>query len=205
MSSDSQVDQELEHLVFKFLQEKNFTNTIHEFEKETRVYFDINYFKGLILDSQYDKADEYLSAFLPISEHKSHTKVLLSYFELRKCHYLELLDSGERNKALDVLINKLRIFEEIQPKVFQEFTRLTTLNDIRENERLKDYTQESQRQYAAEAIEKLITQELLPEAVKEPKIDISMLRRNLLQISEKKGIISPAEQEEEEEEEEELS
>ncbi|KAJ1413162.1 WD40-repeat-containing domain superfamily [Sesbania bispinosa] len=61
------------YLVLKYLHEKGWKESVHELERESRLYFDIKYFEEMVLAGKWDDIEYYLSGFT-----KTKTVKLLS-------------------------------------------------------------------------------------------------------------------------------
>eukprot|EP00696_Hemimastix_kukwesjijk_P013172 gnl/Hemi2/26538_TR8911_c0_g1_i1.p1 gnl/Hemi2/26538_TR8911_c0_g1~~gnl/Hemi2/26538_TR8911_c0_g1_i1.p1 ORF type:complete len:381 (-),score=94.28 gnl/Hemi2/26538_TR8911_c0_g1_i1:180-1322(-) len=111
----------------------NATRCLRELEKEFRVAFDLPYFLDLVKTGNWSEADSYLGAFCSVSD------VPKAFFELRKQCYLEALDNKDFSLAGATLMVQLAPFRRLNASVYADLGRLITLDDIREDERLKDY------------------------------------------------------------------
>lgn len=62
---------------------------MYRLERESGLYFDMNYFEEMVHGGKWDEAERYLSGFTKLDDNKYSTKI---YFEIRKQHYFEALD-----------------------------------------------------------------------------------------------------------------
>lgn len=58
-------------------------------EKESGLYFNLDYLQELLLTGKFDEAERYLLGFIKVEDNKHSTKI---FFEIRKQKYLEALD-----------------------------------------------------------------------------------------------------------------
>ena len=66
-----------------------FYSFIHRLECESGLYFNMQYFKEMLLLGKWEDAENYLSRFTRIDGNMHSTKI---FFEIRKQKYLEALD-----------------------------------------------------------------------------------------------------------------
>lgn len=150
----SNLSKDLMFLVLKFLDEEGYKETAHSLERESGLYFDMNYFEEVVLGGKWDEAERYLSGFTKLDDNKYSTKI---YFEIRKQHYFEALDKKCRTEALDVLLNDLQVFAKGDKELFKEITQLMTFDDIREHESLSTYRDtKSARKFMMKEIRRII-------------------------------------------------
>ncbi|KAI7987128.1 Topless-related protein 1 [Camellia lanceoleosa] len=107
--------------VFKYLTEKNFQKARHEFECESGLFFDINYFEELVVNGDWDEADRYLSCFTKWDDNRHSMKM---FFEIKKQKYFEALDKCNFHEAADILTNELKVFSESDQELTKEMTDL---------------------------------------------------------------------------------
>ncbi|XP_024167813.1 topless-related protein 1 isoform X2 [Rosa chinensis] len=132
----SNLSEDLVFLVLKYLDEEGYKEAAHMLERESGLYFDMNYFEELVLSGKWDEAEKYLTGFTKLDDNKYSTKI---YFEIRKQHYFEALDKKCLAEALDVLTNDLQVFAKGNEELFKEMTQLMTFENIREHESLSMY------------------------------------------------------------------
>ncbi|WOL20488.1 hypothetical protein Cni_G29293 [Canna indica] len=105
-------------------------------EEESDLYFNTRYFEELILEGKLDDAEKYLSEFTKMDDNRHSKKII---FEIRKQKFLEALDRNEKTKALDILLNELKVFARGNPELFKEMVAFLTLENFREHEQLSKY------------------------------------------------------------------
>ncbi|KAJ7966212.1 Protein TOPLESS [Quillaja saponaria] len=123
-------------LILQFLNEEKFRDTLHKFEQESGLFFNLQYFEELLLSGIWDEAERYLLGFTRINDNKFSMKM---FFEIRKQKYLEALDKHDRMKAVDILMNELKVFSSLNEDLFKEITHLLTLDNFRQNVQLSNY------------------------------------------------------------------
>ncbi|KAL6568834.1 hypothetical protein OROHE_003575 [Orobanche hederae] len=74
---------------------------------ESGFYFNMNFFGDAIANGELDLADIYVSVFTKFDDRKYSSKIL---FEIRKQKYLESLDKGDYEKAMQILSNDFESF-----------------------------------------------------------------------------------------------
>ncbi|KAJ1413160.1 WD40-repeat-containing domain [Sesbania bispinosa] len=134
--SDPSLQTDILYLLLKFFHEKGWKESAHMLERESRLYFDIKYFEEMVLAGKWDDTEYYLSGFTKVDDNMHSRKV---FFDLRKMKYYEALDSNDGAKALDILKKDLKVFSfsQDEQELFNELTKLLTLNNLRENKTLK--------------------------------------------------------------------
>ncbi|KAK4755873.1 hypothetical protein SAY87_009630 [Trapa incisa] len=129
-------NKDLSYMVLQYLNEEGYSATARLFERESGCYFYMEYFEYAVMNGQWEAAEKYLSSFTKFDDNQFSLKV---YFDMRKQHFLETLDSGDRAKALDILMKDLKVFAIYDDHLFNEMTQLLTITNIRENEKLAFY------------------------------------------------------------------
>ncbi|CAL5435136.1 unnamed protein product [Camellia sinensis] len=122
-------------LILQFLNEEKYTESLHKLEWESGCFFNMNYFEELIIDGNWDEMERYLSGFTKLDDNYSR-KI---FFELRKYKYLEALDRRDHVAATTIFVNELKVFLAFNQDVFNDLTKLLTLDDFRENKQLASY------------------------------------------------------------------
>ncbi|KAL2346693.1 hypothetical protein Fmac_000693 [Flemingia macrophylla] len=134
--------------------EEGFKETALKLGRETKLYFDLNYFEDVLLAGKWDEGQNYISGFTSIGDNRYSAKI---YFEIRKQKFLEELDMDNRAKALDILIKDLKVFSSWNEELFSEMTRLLTIKNIREHPLLANYKDANfARSIVVEEIKKVI-------------------------------------------------
>ncbi|XP_010648732.1 topless-related protein 1 [Vitis vinifera] len=123
-------------LILKYLQEENFTETAHSLERQSGIFFNLNYVEELVMNGEWEEAEMYLSGFTKLEDNKFSTKI---FFEIRKQKYLETLDRNERLNAVEILMNDLKVFSRYNNDLFKEMALLITLDDFRKHKSLGKY------------------------------------------------------------------
>lgn len=67
----------------------NICNALNSLERETAVFFDLNYFETLVLSGKWEEVERYLSGYGSLKDDKFLFEV---YFEVRKHKLFEALD-----------------------------------------------------------------------------------------------------------------
>ncbi|KAK4760133.1 hypothetical protein SAY87_023264 [Trapa incisa] len=127
---------DLRYMILQFLNEEGYKEAARMFERESGSYFYMEHFEGMVMNGQWEAAERYLSSFTKLDENHFSLKI---YFDMRKQHFLETLDGGDRGKALDILMKDLKVFANYDEHLFKELTQLLTFNNIRENKKLSLY------------------------------------------------------------------
>ncbi|XP_065849213.1 topless-related protein 1-like [Euphorbia lathyris] len=146
----SLLNRELVFLILQYFNEEGLQAAARMLEQDSGFYFNMNFFEELILNGKWDEAEKYLSGFTKLGDDKYSNKI---YFDIRKQKFLEALDKNDRAKALEILINDLKVFASENEELYTEMARLLTFNDIREHDSLSTYKD-------AESARKLIMLEL---------------------------------------------
>ncbi|QCE00129.1 periodic tryptophan protein 2 [Vigna unguiculata] len=130
------LNQELMFLILQFLDEEKCKDTVHKLEQESGLFFNIKYFEKKVMAGEWDEVEKYLFGFTKIDDNRYS---MMIFFEIRKQKYLEALDRRDRVKAVEILVNDLKVFQSFNEYLFKEITNLLTLNDFRENAQLSKY------------------------------------------------------------------
>ncbi|KAK7264670.1 hypothetical protein RJT34_32280 [Clitoria ternatea] len=132
----SPLNRDLMFLVLQFLDEEKLKKTVHMLEQESGLFFDMKYLEEKTLEGEWDELDQYIAGFTRIDENRFSMK---TFFEIRKQKYFEALDRNDRTKALEILMNELKVFSTYDDALYKELTHLLTLNNFRENDQLSKY------------------------------------------------------------------
>ncbi|KAK7329494.1 hypothetical protein VNO77_23664 [Canavalia gladiata] len=130
------LSRELIFLIIQFLEEEKFKDTVHKLEQESGLFFNVKYFEEKVLAGEWDEIEKYLTGFTKVDDNRYSMKI---FFEIRKQKYLEALDRHDKVKAVEILVNDLKVFSTFNEDLFKEITHLLTLNNFRENEQLSKY------------------------------------------------------------------
>ncbi|XP_010546752.1 PREDICTED: topless-related protein 3 isoform X2 [Tarenaya hassleriana] len=132
----SSLSRELVFLILQFLEEEKFKESVHRLEKESGFFFNMKYFEEKVLAGEWDEVEKYLSGFTKADDNRYSMKI---FFEIRKQKYLEALDRQDKAKAVEILVQDLKVFSTFNEELYKEITQLLTLNNFRENEQLSKY------------------------------------------------------------------
>ncbi|XP_022893632.1 topless-related protein 3-like isoform X2 [Olea europaea var. sylvestris] len=132
----SSLSRELVFLILQFLEEEKFKESVHRLEQESGFFFNMKYFEEKIHAGEWEEVEKYLSGFTKVDDNRYSMKI---FFEIRKQKYLEALDRQDKAKAVDILVNDLKVFSTFNEDLYKEITQLLTLGNFRENEQLSKY------------------------------------------------------------------
>ncbi|CAI9294147.1 unnamed protein product [Lactuca saligna] len=132
----SSLSRELVFLILQFLEEEKFKEAVHRLEQESGFYFNVKYFEEKVHAGEWDEVEKYLSGYTKVDDNRYSMKI---FFEIRKQKYLEALDRQDKPKAVEILVNDLKVFSTFNEDLFKEITQLLTLTNFRENEQLSKY------------------------------------------------------------------
>ncbi|KAL3728392.1 hypothetical protein ACJRO7_033043 [Eucalyptus globulus] len=132
----SSLSRELVFLILQFLEEEKFKESVHKLEKESGFYFNMKYFEEKVQAGEWEEVEKYLSGFTKVDDNRYSMKI---FFEIRKQKYLEALDGQDKAKAVEILVNDLKVFSTFNEDLYKEITQLLTLSNFRENEQLSKY------------------------------------------------------------------
>ncbi|KAK7831294.1 topless-related protein 1 [Quercus suber] len=97
-------------------------------ERESGFYINMSHFEDLVHNGAFDQAEEYVDGFTDVHENSFSTKI---YYELRRHKFLEILEEGERCKALAMLMHEFRDFAPYNRSLCGQATALLTVDDFR--------------------------------------------------------------------------
>ncbi|OIS99858.1 PREDICTED: topless-related protein 3-like isoform X1 [Nicotiana attenuata] len=132
----SSLSRELVFLILQFLEEEKFKESVHKLEQESGFFFNMKYFEEKVHAGEWDEVEKYLSGFTKVDDNRYSMKI---FFEIRKQKYLEALDRQDKAKAVEILVNDLKVFSTFNEDLYKEITQLLTLTNFRENEQLSKY------------------------------------------------------------------
>ncbi|KAL3515994.1 hypothetical protein ACH5RR_022896 [Cinchona calisaya] len=132
----SSLSRELVFLILQFLEEEKFKESVHRLEQESGFFFNMKYFEEKVHAGEWDEVERYLSGFTKVDDNRYSMKI---FFEIRKQKYLEALDRQDKAKAVEILVNDLKVFSTFNEDLYKEITQLLTLTNFRENEQLSKY------------------------------------------------------------------
>ncbi|KAI8024274.1 Eukaryotic translation initiation factor isoform 4G-1 [Camellia lanceoleosa] len=96
----------------------------------------MKYFEEKVHAGEWEEVEKYLSGFTKADDNRYSMKI---FFEIRKQKCLEALDRQDKAKAVDILVNDLKVFSTFNEELNKEITQLLTLGNFRENEQLSKY------------------------------------------------------------------
>ncbi|KAI3770509.1 hypothetical protein L6452_01645 [Arctium lappa] len=171
----SSLSRELVFLILQFLEEEKFKEAVHRLEQESGFYFNIKYFEEKVHAGDWDEVEKYLSGYTKVDDNRYSMKI---FFEIRKQKYLEALDRQDKAKAVEILVNDLKVFSTFNEDLYKEITQLLTLTNFRENEQLSKYGDtKTARSIMLVELKKLIeANPLLREKLVFPSLKSSRLR-----------------------------
>ncbi|AQK93800.1 hypothetical protein ZEAMMB73_Zm00001d010300 [Zea mays] len=76
---------------------------------------------------EWDEVEKYLSGFTKVDDNRYSMKI---FFEITKKKYLEALHRHDRAKAVDILVNDLKVFLTFNEEFYKEITQLLTLENF---------------------------------------------------------------------------
>ncbi|XP_062143597.1 topless-related protein 3-like [Alnus glutinosa] len=132
----SSLSRELVFLILQFLEEEKFKESVHKLEKESGFFFNMKYFEEKVQAGEWEEVEKYLAGFTKVDDNRYSMKI---FFEIRKQKYLEALDRQDKAKAVEILVNDLKVFSTFNEELYKEITQLLTLGNFRENEQLSKY------------------------------------------------------------------
>ncbi|KAL3538214.1 hypothetical protein ACH5RR_001580 [Cinchona calisaya] len=132
----SSLSRELVFLILQFLEEEKFKESVHRLEQESGFFFNMKYFEEKVHGGEWEEVEKYLTGFTKVDDNRYSMKI---FFEIRKQKYLEALDRQDKAKAVEILVNDLKIISTFNEDLYKEITQLLTLNNFRENEQLSKY------------------------------------------------------------------
>ncbi|XP_073147375.1 topless-related protein 3-like [Henckelia pumila] len=132
----SSLSRELVFLILQFLEEEKFKESVHRLEQESGFFFNMKYFEEKVHAGDWEEVEKYLSGFTKVDDNRYSMKI---FFEIRKQKYLEALDRQDKAKAVEILVNDLKVFSTFNEDLYKEITQLLTLGNFRENEQLSKY------------------------------------------------------------------
>ncbi|KAJ1410346.1 WD40/YVTN repeat-like-containing domain superfamily [Sesbania bispinosa] len=171
----SSLNRELVLLILQFLEEEKLEDTVHKLEQESGFFFNMKYFEEKALTGEWDEAEKYLSSFTKVDDNQYSMKV---FFEIRKL-------KNDKTKAVEILVNDLKVFSTFNDDLYKEITHLLTLDNFRENEQLSKYGDaESARNIMLVELKKLIeANPLIREKLIFPPLEGSSRLRSMINQS----------------------
>ncbi|XP_022858016.1 protein TPR1-like [Olea europaea var. sylvestris] len=124
----SSLSRELVFLILQFLEEEKFKESVHRLEQESGFFFNMKYFEDKVHSGEWEEVEKYLSGFTKVDDNRYSMKI---FFEIRKQKYLEALDRQDKVKAVEILVNDLKVFSTFNEDLYKEITQLLTLGNFR--------------------------------------------------------------------------
>ncbi|XP_022859464.1 protein TPR1-like [Olea europaea var. sylvestris] len=124
----SSLSRELVFLILQFLEEEKFKESVHKLEQESGFFFNMKYFEDKVHAGEWEEVEKYLSGFTKVDDNRYSMKI---FFEIRKQKYLEALDRQDKAKAVEILVNDLKVFSTFNEDLYKEITQLLTLGNFR--------------------------------------------------------------------------
>lgn len=132
----SSLSRELVFLILQFLEEEKFKESVHRLEQESGFFFNMKYFEEKVHAGEWEEVEKYLSGFTKVDDNRYSMKI---FFEIWRQKCMEALDWQDKAKAVDILVNDLKVFSTFNEELYKEITQLLTLGNFRENEQLSKY------------------------------------------------------------------
>ncbi|CAH8324592.1 unnamed protein product [Eruca vesicaria subsp. sativa] len=123
----SSLSRELVFLILQFLEEEKFKESVNRLEKESGFFFNTKYFDEKVLGGEWDEIEKYLSGFTKLDDNIYSMKI---FSEIRKQKYLDALDKQDKAKAVEILVQDLRVFSTFNEELYKEITQLLTLHNF---------------------------------------------------------------------------
>eukprot|EP01126_Amoeba_proteus_P048725 TRINITY_DN5654_c0_g1_i12.p1 TRINITY_DN5654_c0_g1~~TRINITY_DN5654_c0_g1_i12.p1 ORF type:complete len:142 (+),score=8.98 TRINITY_DN5654_c0_g1_i12:38-427(+) len=120
---------QLLYLVHRYHKERGHIGALHSLEQDTKIYFDLHYFKQSFISAEWDVCWKYFASFTSPQDSVDSTKV---FFEISKQKYLTMLHRKDIVGAVKALKEELYPVLESQGKanVFREFASLVAYDDV---------------------------------------------------------------------------
>ncbi|KAL5647416.1 hypothetical protein ACJX0J_041771, partial [Zea mays] len=80
-----------------------------------------------VYTGEWDEVEKYLSGFTKVDENRYSMKI---FFEITKQKYLEALHRHDRAKAVDIIVNDLKVFLTFNEEFYKEIKKLLTLENF---------------------------------------------------------------------------
>ncbi|CDP08431.1 unnamed protein product [Coffea canephora] len=108
-------------------------------ERESRLFFDIKYFKECVSNGDWKEVEKYLSRFTNADDNPESFSI---FFEIRRQNYYEVHDKSDRKMMLDILTRDLEVFTLSLADLYRRLVRLFQLNSVRKQEKLSVHRDE---------------------------------------------------------------
>eukprot|EP00253_Pinus_taeda_P001046 PITA_01046 len=133
--------EDLLFIVMQYLNEEKYKETVHHhltlswhawrprLERDSGIFLNQKYVEDLVMAGKFDQVEHYLLGFTKIDENMQSVKL---FFEIRMQKYIEALKRNDRFKAVDILYNDLKQFQDYNPQLYKDITQLLTVDDLSE-------------------------------------------------------------------------
>ncbi|KAL3497851.1 hypothetical protein ACH5RR_040583 [Cinchona calisaya] len=133
-------------------EELKLKGTVHMMEKESGLFFDMEYFEECVKKGEWYEVESYLSGFTMPEQNDQSSDI---FFLIREQKYREALSEGEYAKAAEILKREFQVFSTMKKDSIKELTDLLRKNtehnglgDIKSNRtslsnKLKELIQEN--------------------------------------------------------------
>ncbi|KAL2340705.1 hypothetical protein Fmac_008645 [Flemingia macrophylla] len=88
----------------------------------------MKHFEEKVQDGEWDEVEKYLTGFTKVDDNRYSMKI---FFEIKKQKYLEALDRQDKAKAIEILVDDLKVFSTFTEELYKEITQLITLSNFR--------------------------------------------------------------------------
>ncbi|XP_048332375.2 topless-related protein 1-like isoform X2 [Ziziphus jujuba] len=103
---------------------------------ESECCFDMGKFEEKMLSGNWDEAEKYISDFTQTGFNIYSNNIFLL---IRKCKFLEALDRKDHVTAIEILVNDLMMFKQINGDFFEQMVQLWKLDDIWKHKSISEY------------------------------------------------------------------
>ncbi|XP_028779245.1 topless-related protein 4 [Neltuma alba] len=170
---DSYTYKQLIILIHQFLAEENFEESLHLFEQESRIYFNLRYFGDVIVNGEWEKAENYLSAFTRTGDSFLSREI---FHRMRKQKCLETMLRNNLAEAETFLQKDLSLLSASAADHYGEFTKVHFSGSIRNDEKLSWHISVHTRANLQSDLKKLIEENpIFQDKLSLPKLNASGL------------------------------
>ncbi|KAI9107070.1 hypothetical protein K1719_022598 [Acacia pycnantha] len=132
---DSYTYRQLIILIHQFLAEENFEESLHLLEQESNIYFNLRYFGDTIIDGEWEKAENYLSAFARTGDSFLLSKIFHKMRE-QKCRETMHRLRNNHAEAETFLQKDLSLLSASASDYYEEFSKVHFSGSTRNDEKL---------------------------------------------------------------------
>ncbi|KAI5355145.1 PREDICTED: topless-related [Prunus dulcis] len=137
--------------IIQFLEGANLHESARRVERESGLFFNLNYFEDCFIRGAFQKAEEYVSSFTTVNDNHCSTRII---HEIRWHKFLEAMDNKRYDDAKSIL-EEFKDFERYNPNIIAQMTELFDLEKFRSFEGLPG-DPELERRAAWEHIKKYL-------------------------------------------------